>query len=259
MRDNAVNSIEEQICTHLQHEGIGSVYERVVLSRWFRDLTMRHGYASVLEYSCPITKGYDNVTFLDHGVQATVADKDVDRIREGWKFRLQPVFSDLQSAPTADLVWNFAQVQMDARVIDAIKPLAQKHILVLVPNIFNPGTPFHLTYHLLTRTSCRHAERGSVRLRTRSGLLRLLAEKGIEVIDSGYVDAPPIPDIAFSIRELKETMGWSQANDADGGPPTDPAIVWQRVQQMTRFENSPLVSPFKSIFGHHIYALGRVE
>ena len=256
-----MNTIETLICTHLQHEGLGSLYERVVLSHWFRDLATRHGYASILEYSCSITKGYDNVTLLEQGLSATVADRDVGSLQAGWRYPLRPAFSTLEQAPQADLVWNFAQVQMDATLIDAMKTLTQKHLLVFVPNILNPGTPVHLAYHVLTRTRCRHAERGSVRIRTRPGLLRLLASRGITVIESGYIDAPPIPDIAFSIRELKETLGWARADDSHGqgsAPAADPALVWKRVQAMLPFEYSRLLAPFKPFVGHHIYALGRI-
>jgi hypothetical protein len=264
MMTNTEKAIEMMICTNFQHEGIGSLYERVVLSRFLRDLAMRYGYASVLEFSCPITKGYDNITFLDQGVQVTLADEDIGRIEGGWKFAQQPAFTGLRSAPTADLVWNFAQIQMNEKLIDLMKPLSTKHVLVFVPNFLNIGTPAHLTYHLLTRTACRHAERGSIRIRTKGGLLRFLAEQNIEVIESGYIDAPPLPDIGFSIRELKETIGWSKPDKpngdskANGNPTTDPGTVWQRVQHMMRFENSALVAPFKPVFGHHIFALGRI-
>lgn len=269
-----MNDLEMAICSRLQDEGVGSVYERVVLSRWFRDLAQRYGYSSVLEYTCPITRGYDNVALLDMGLAVTVADTQIERIRHGWKFDQRPAFSALAAAPAADLVWNFAQVQMNPALVAAMKSRARQHVLIFVPNILNPGTPVHLAYHLLTRTACRHAERGSVRIRTRPGLLRLLARHNITVIESGYVDVPPIPDIAFSIRELKQTIGLASANGANGtasvngtngtaGAPdhliADPAVLWRRVQQMTRFENSTLVRPFKSVFGHHIYALGRVE
>jgi hypothetical protein len=260
-----INPIETSICTSLQDEGMGSLYERVVLSRWFGELARHHGYQSVLEYSCSITKGYDNVAIIEQGIPVTIADNQIDRIRQGWKFAQRPTFSTLEDAPAADLVWNFAQVQMDPRLLDTMKARSKKHVLVLVPNVLNPGTPIHLAYHLLTRTSCRHAERGSVRIRTRSGLLQLLASRNIEVLTSGFIDVPPIPDIAFSIRELKEAIGLSKANGQNGNGHTsnghtiaDPTAVWKRIQQMTRFENSRLVAPLKPFFGHHIFALGRI-
>lgn len=265
-----MNTIEAEICTHLQHEGLGSVYERVVLSRWFRDLARQQGYRSVMEYSCGITKGYDTITFVEQGLPATVADPHIAAIEAGWKFKERPSFATLEDAPPADLVWNFAEVQMNPALIDAMKPLANKHILIFVPNILNAGTPVHLTYHLLTRTACRHAERGSVRIRTRNGLLHLLADHGIDVLKSGYIDAPLIPDIAFSIRELKQTLRRGQpaatnghaANGHNGHsdePPAKPDAVWQRVQWLGPFETNPLLAPFKPIVGHHIWALGRVR
>jgi hypothetical protein len=253
-----MDQTEALICTHLQHEGLGSLYERIVLSRWFRALAARYGYSSVVEYGCSITKGYDNSALLAQGIPVTVADAQIDQIRRTWMFPQQPVFSSLPEAPAADLVWNFAQLQMEPHLLDAMTRLAKRHILVFVPNILNPGTPIHLAYHLLTRTRCHHAERGSVRLRTRTGLLRHLASHNIRVIDSGYIDAPPIPDIAFSIRELKTTLGRAPANGAGNGATTEPIKAWRRVETMTRFEESRLVSPFKPVVGHHIFALGEV-
>ena len=261
---NPEKAIEIFFCANFQHEGLGSLYERVVLSRFLRGLARRYGYASVLEYSCPVTKGCDNITFLDEGLHVTVGDENIGRIRESWKLPQQPLFSDLNTAPPADLVWNFAQIQMNEALFDRMKRLSRKHLLIFVPNILNIGTPAHLSYHLLTRTACRHAERGSVRIRTKTGLLRFLKDRNVEVIESGYIDAPPLPDIGFSIRELKETLGWSKPDHQNGssapeaGPIADPVMVWQRVQQMIRFEKSRIVAPFKPVFGHHIFALGRI-
>jgi|RhiMetdeSRZDD1v2_1073273.scaffolds.fasta_scaffold194779_2 hypothetical protein len=265
MKNNVDKDLELLICTHFQHEGLGSLYERVVLSRFMRNLAVRHGYRSVLEYSCPVTKGYDNLAFLDHGVEVTLADEHIERLEGAWRFKeRRPVFSTLGNAPKADLVWNFAQIQMNDELLGPMTALSKQHVLVFVPNFLNIGTPAHLSYHLLTRTPCRHAERGSVPIRTRTGLLRFLRSQNIHIIESGYIDAPPLPDIGFSIRELKETIGWSKANNLSGGvsapagPASDPLTVWQRVQQMIRFETSPVVRPFKPVFGHHIYALGRI-
>ncbi len=250
--------VERLFCAHLQHEGIGSVYERVVLSRMFRRLLARHEYSSVLELGCAITRGYDNVTFLAAGVPATVADDPVEPIESAWALPLRPAFSSRASAPRADLVWSFASAQMTPSIVREMVPFARKHVLVFVPNVVNPGTPIHLAYHALTGTPCRHAERGSVAIRTKVGLRRLLQTAGLRVVVSGYVDAPPIPDIAFSLRELRETIGWAPRLGANGQHGADPDALWRRVQQMTAFERSQLVAPLKWLVGHHIFALGAV-
>ncbi len=256
-----MDRVEHLFCTYLQHEGIGTLYERIVKGRMLRRLAEDNGYTSVLELGCAVTKGFDNLPFLDKGLEVTVADADIDAIRNNWPFPQRPNFSGLDSAPAADLVWAFARVQLEPSVIERMKLLARRQLLVFVPNALNPGAPAHFAYHLLTRTPCRHAERGRPGLRTRPGLVRLMARHGVRVLDSGYIDAPPIPNISFSIREFKKEMVWLKT--ADNGQPAastrDPAKVWQSMQALTRFEASPFVRPLKLVIAHHIYALGVVE
>jgi hypothetical protein len=256
-----LDRVEHLFCTYLQDEGIGTLYERIVKGRMLRRLAEDNGYASVLELGCGVTKGFDNLAFLDRGLEVTIADAQIDAIRAKWPFPQVPKFSNLDTAPAADLVWAFARVQLEPAVIESMKLLARRQLLVFVPNVLNPGAPAHFTYHMLTRTRCRHAERGRPAYRTRPGLIRLMAQHGVRVLDSGYIDAPPIPNIAFSIRELKQEMGWlkSADNGEVAGSMKDPARVWQSMQALTRFESSALVRPLKFVIAHHIYALGVVE
>jgi hypothetical protein len=256
-----LDRVEYLFCTHLQHEGIGTLYERIVKGRMLRRLADENGYTSVLELGCAVTKGFDNLAFLDKGLEVTVADAHIGVIQNTWPFSPRPNFSGLESAPPADLVWTFARVQLEPSVIENMKQVARRHLLVFVPNVLNPGAPAHFMYHVLTRAPCHHAERGRPSFRTRPGLVRLMARHGVRVLESGYIDAPPIPNIAFSIREFKEAMGWLPAASDGGAAPftRDPATVWRSMQALTRFEASPVVRPLKSVIAHHIYALGVVE
>jgi hypothetical protein len=227
-----------------------------MLSRWFRELANKRRYDRVLEFGCPITHGYDNLAFLEAGCGVTVADDDYRAIEAAWPFPSRPAFTSLAAAPRADLVWSFAEAQLDPGIVAAMSAHADRDVLVFVPNLVNPGAPVHAAYHLLTRTDCHHAERGSARVRTQPGLRRLLVDAGLHVVDSGFVDVPPIPDIAFSIRELRQTLGRPAA--CVGAETVSPDRVWRQVDLMTRFERSRLVAPFKPFLGHHIYALGHV-
>jgi hypothetical protein len=255
----ALDRVEQLFCTYLQDEGIGTLYERIVKGRMLRGLAVEHGYRTVLEYGCAVTKGYDNLAFLDQGLSVTLADENIEAFRRGWRFPQHPTYATLDAASPADLVWSFARAQLQPSVIDAIKPLARKHLLIFVPNVFNPGAPIHSTYHLITRTPCRHAERGRPGLRTRAGLVRLMRRHGVRVLASGYIDAPPIPNIAFSLHELKQVMGWLGKNGQDPdhfAPARDPDAVWRNMEALTRFETHPAALPFRPIIAHHIYALG---
>jgi hypothetical protein len=252
-----LDAVERQFCAALQHEGIGTLYERIVKGRMLRQLNQRHAYTSILELGCAVTKGYDNLAFLGQELDVTIADANIDMIQAHWPFSQRPTFCTLDAAPPADLVWSFARVQLDPAVLDTMLEHTRRHVLVFVPNILNPGAPVHAAFHAFTKAACQHAERGNARLRTRAGLVKLLDSRGVRVLDSGYIDAPPIPNIAFSIDELKRTMGWS-ANGAEQArrPAVDPSVVWRRMQALTRFETLPVTRPLRPILGHHIFAFG---
>jgi hypothetical protein len=81
----------------------------------------------------------------------------------------------------------------------------------------------------------------------------------VRILDSGYIDAPPIPNIAFSIRELKQALGVAQNGRVANGPPTDPERVWRRVRALNRFETHPASVPFRPLVAHHIFALGSLQ
>src|SRR5690242_18946453 len=106
---------------------------------------------------------------------------------------------------------------------------------MFVPNIWNPGAPIHAAYHLLSRAKCRHAERGDARLRTRAGLVRFLKQRRLAVVASVYIDAPPIRNTAFSLRELKQALGARTDGLAtEGRVAADPEPAWRRIQAHTR-------------------------
>src|ERR1700716_366865 len=142
-----LDAVERQFCAALQHEGIGTLYERIVKGRMLRQLNQRHAYTSILELGCAVTKGHDNLAFLGQELDVTVADADVELIQAKWPFSQRPTFSSLDDAPHADLVWSFARVQLDQSVVDVMLEHARRHVLVFVPNILNPGAPVHAAFH----------------------------------------------------------------------------------------------------------------
>jgi hypothetical protein len=254
-----LESAELQFCALLQDEGIGTLYERIVKGRMLRQLARAHGYASILEFGAPVTKGFDNLPFLEQGLPVCVADANIENIKAQWRFERQPTFSTLDAAPSADLVWSFARVQLEPAVLDGMLAHARRHVLVFVPNILNPGAPVHAAYHALSRAACHHAEQGPAHLRTRSGLVQLLAQRGVHVFGSGYVDAPPIPNVAISVREVKAALGLGANGHAGAAvPAADPARVWRRMEALTRFEALPLAKPLRPVLGHHVFAIGSV-
>jgi hypothetical protein len=247
-------NIEREIFRNIQNEGIGSVYERIILKRFFERLSSKYSFDSVLEYGCKITKGYDNLVFMKRA-KVTLFDSDIETISKNWCFKLKPEFSSGNLHKKYDLVWNFAILQQEPRIITIMKNLSRRYILIIVPNILNYGTPIHLAYHFFTRTECKHAERGNLKLRTRLGLKRFTEKNGIKILECDYIDMPPIPDIGFSIKELLEFLGCNTKNERSL---QNIDAITQKIEKMMVFENKNLPSIIRAFFGHHIFLFGEV-
>ncbi|MEW6088093.1 MAG: hypothetical protein AB1498_07290 [bacterium] len=250
------NDIENFLCSLIEEEGIGSIYERFMLKAFFEKLGTRYPFKNVLEYGCKITKGYDNLSFMNDKT-VTVADANIDLVKERWKFPSRPEFSGLDIAQKYDLVWNFALIQQHPQMLSKMKDLSRKFIMIFTPNIYNCGTPFHWSYHFITRTPCNHAEQGSKTLRTLNGLKKLLLQNGLKIVEYGYIDMPPIPDIGFSRAELRRYLGWEKKEKEIKDKPSAEAILGQ-INKMMIFEKMNLSLCLQSIVAHHNYIIAEI-
>lgn len=250
--------IELELCNASKDEGIGSIYERIMVKRYLEKLKDKVDLDSILEFKgIQITKGFDNYIF-------TEKTKRIDTYLAGnkapvWPFERKINFanSERDLLPKYDLVWNFATLQVEPDVIDKMKKYSSKYVLVFVPNFWNWGTPFHIVYHWLTFSRCIHAERGKFSLKTRSGVKRYLRKNGLKVIESDYIDMPWIPDIGFSIRELKGKLGIKV-------PPKEkmdvnPQDILNKIESMKIFEGKRWLGLLKPIVSHHQYILAEVK
>ena len=256
-RDFDLIRLEKEICLATREEGIGSIYERIILKRFFENLAQQYAFSTVLEYQgLAITKGIDMKHLLPRHCKITVVDKKVSKIKGDWPFKEKPCFSLSQKKQSKfDLVWNFAVVQLQPEIISEMIALSNKFVLIFVPNFLNWGMPIHQLYHFLTRTDCQHAERGSILLRTQWGIKKLASQKKIKIIKIGYIDMPPLPDIGFSIKELKNQLGVKTGLKRNPTP-TNFEGVLKKINQMTFIEKLPLPEIMRSPFAHHLYLFG---
>lgn len=254
--------IELSICAKTQHEGFGSVYERIRLGRLLGRLQEKYEFHTVLEYGCPFTKGYDNLVFLARGCQVSVLDPGASDLAAEWPFEETPpgYVCSLEEGKTFDLVWNFAVLQLGEVCLTDLARVSLGFVLVFTPNILNYGTPFHIGYHILSLTKCQHPERGLVRIRTRLGLVRSARRHGLEVLESGYVDIPWWPDTAFSIREFKKNVLRMKKVDDSRKAGTvavrEPEAVLRDIEAASWMEDKNLVHPF---FAHHTYIFAKLR
>jgi hypothetical protein len=245
-----MEEIEKVIILKTWNEGIGSVYERLMLYRFFLKLNEKYKFKSVLEYNCPITKGYDNLAFMGKSF-VTIADSNIELIKNNWKFENLPVFSSFDKLEKYDLVWNFAIVQLQPNVIKEMLNFTNKYILIFVPNVLNFGAPIHFLYHFITRQKCNHAERGKFFVRTKRGLMRLAKSYGINILKCDYIDMPILPDIGFSRKELKQLFGIKEKKK-DDIPNFDDSLF----KKIGFLERMNLPDFIKTVISHHIYLFG---
>ena len=248
--------VKLELCKKLQSEGIGSLYERVQLVDLMRDWQDKYKFESVLEYPSNIVKGYDNWVISDK-CSVTVADEDVFKIKKEWMLGWKPKFKLPKELKNEyDLVWNFAQVQLNPEIIVEMKKYTRKYVLIFVPNLINIGAPIHVIYHLLSGTKCNHAERGNKLIRTYWGFKNFVVKNDIEILESGYFDSPPIPDIAFSINELKMLLGVGNKKHTQKSS-IDVDKFLSKLNSISFMENSlPLF--LGHLISHHLYVLGRI-
>ncbi|MBW1779889.1 MAG: class I SAM-dependent methyltransferase [Deltaproteobacteria bacterium] len=201
-----------------RHEGLGTTYERFILNGYFSRIRVQYGVKSVLE--APIfgmrgISGINSIWWASHGIHVTMMDHSRERsalIREVW--RELSLKADLvhdpgtyQSLPFGDrefdMSWSFAALNSDLNLKGLIGELARvtrKVIFICVPNPFN----------LFSRL-------GTVRQKNRdrfqpgmpgSGIIEkaMIASKW-QVRETGYLDAPPWPDIAMPKEDLLRKMG----------------------------------------------------
>lgn len=255
-------NFEEEIVSATFNEGVGSVYERIMLKRFFENLVKKYSFKSVLEYKgLTITKGIDNITFLKNNKKVFVFDKKGGRFEKNWPFRAKPrFFSQSSLLERADLVWNFAVVQLEPGILNEMIKFSKKHFLLFVPNFLNWGTPIHLLYHLLTKNRCTHAERGSLKLRTLWGLKGFVQRQRVQVIKAGFIDTPLLPDIGFSLKELKKTLGVRERSDLTRAHTIkDSRNILKNFNLLGIIERLKLPVILQTPFAHHIYILGKVK
>jgi hypothetical protein len=245
---------ELEICSFASGEGLGSVYERIMLRRFLARLAEDLDLRSVLEYGATISKGYDNLAWVDR-CEVTVYDPNAAEIESRWRPDRKVKLVD-QCSGLYDLVWNFALVQMRPECLAEMVQHARRYVLVFVPNVLNWGTPFHVSYHALTRVKCHHAEQGGLLVRSRAGLESVVRSHGLKVVQSGYVDMPYLPDIGFSIRELKGVLGIPVRDAAAGAAPSSPEATMRKVNWLMGWERRALPQWMQSVLAHHCWVLG---
>ncbi len=260
------------------NEGIGTVYERFMLNRFFDRLLQKYTINSVLEY--PIygmtgLTGLNSFYLAQRGCQITLADFQKEHLEKAkllWNYLNKNcqfhLHKDANRLPfksgSFDLVWNFAAlwwVKKPDKLIKDMVRLSNNLIIIFIPNRMQPG--YLLRKWLIDRDFFRRININWIK----PGQIRsFFRQLGLKPAEEGALDMPPWPDTAMPLTELIGKLGiagsksrsalekhwhWDIISYYRG---TNPHL-FEKINKYTFLEKMPLPLFIKLLWAHHRYFL----
>jgi hypothetical protein len=251
------------------HEGLGTTYERFVLHRHFERLRADFAVSRVLEapsFGMTGVSGINSLWWAANGAATTVLDdhpQRVNLIRRVWRELALPVHClavrDFGALPlrerSFDMSWNFAALGFLAYPEACLAELARvtrRVIFICVPNDRSIG------YAVRAFSGGTAATRTAGPRRIESALQSL----GWHVVERGYLDVPPWPDIAMKKEDLLKKIGLGVFVPQPDRPPgkrlcildyfsgRDPAME-SSIMRYALLERAPAL--IKMLWAHHRY------
>ncbi len=265
------------------NEGLGLVYERIVLNDFLEGLLDRYRVGSVLEapiFGMAGVSGINSVKLAQRGAEVTLIDNDAERlaqVRRVWdELKLRARFlnlNDFSQLPfdnkTFDLAWNWAALWYlrDAEpLIRELVRVSRDLVFIAMPNRLQAG--YLLRKFVLEREFVRYVDERWANIRR---VKNILQAAGAKIIGEGVLDVPPWPDTVMPAADVLKRLGirskklesrfagegwnWSTMDYYLGRRPELKA-------QMDRYaflERAPVPWQIKSIWAHHRYVVARVS
>lgn len=255
-------------------EGLGSSYERVILNQKLDQICKTFAVKKILEtpsFGFTGLSGINSMNLAKMGKDVTILDNDVNRlemIETIWKqtgFKLRQHFShDFSSFPFSDksfdLSWNFSAlwfVKNLDKFLEELIRTTRKVILICVPNRTGLG---YLIQKNLDRKSLKENLREDFIIPR--NFIKIMKKKNWNLLDSGYIDCPPWPDIGMPKEKFLKLFGlnWLISNqDSDNKPLTimdyyldkNPDFTDQMLHHYWFEKNLP--NFIKTFWAHHKY------
>lgn len=261
------------------NEGLGLVYERLVLNDYLEGLKDRFGLERVLEaplFGMAGVSGINSVHLARLGCSVTLVDMDEERlqgVRRLWSelgldadFRCQPELSELPFPDRSfDLAWQWAGLWYldDAEaLLSELCRVSGRLVFAAMPNPRQPG--YLLRKHVAEPGFFRRVDESWTDI---GRVRRVLEGRGYRTIEQGVIDVPPWPDTVMPVAELLQRLGirserlqrrfsgdsweWSTMDYYLGRQPD----LRERVLRYAWLERSPLPDWLKGLWAHHRYVL----
>jgi SAM-dependent methyltransferase len=257
-------------------EGIGTVYERVVIDDYLREMQTSRDIQKVLENPADGVTGVPGLMSLEfarNGGEVWLANPSqrmldgAQRVwqQEGLIERGHFTKCEVEATPfeddTFDLVWNYCMFERfrdPAPLVAEMTRVSRQYVLLMTQNVFNFGTVFHKIYHAMEHQAWDH---GHDRQMTMGAIRRALSQQGLHIEHEGTVDVPPWLDTwDMPLRgELKKILAgigarWEWRMEPTGSAST--AAIPRTIRLVRQVENN-LPTWFRLFQAHHLYILAR--
>lgn len=262
------------------NEGLGLVYERLVLNDYLDRLFNTHDIETVLEaplFGMAGVSGINSVRLAQRGCEVTLVDVNAERleaIRRIWSelaLRCRLVLQeDLTHLPfdddSFDLAWEWAglwYLPEPAGLLAELVRVSRYLVFAAMPNRLQPG--YWLRKLVVDKSFFAAVDEQWVSM----GLIKhTLEEHGLRIIEQGVLDVPPWPDTVMPAAEFLRRIGikserlqqqfsgddwrWSTMDYYLGKRPELKEII----DGYAFLERLPLPWRLKAIWAHHRYLLG---
>jgi hypothetical protein len=201
------------------NEGLGSSYERIILNMKLMEMINRFNVQSILEapsFGFTGVSGINSMGLAKNGKDITLIDNNLNRLKQIeliWQEMNLPLETVYSSDFTKinlpdnshDMSWNFSAlwftVDLSLFLAELVR-ITRKIILLCVPNRTGLG---YISQKLFSpKDSFAGVMESNIHP---SNFLRIMAELGWHLRDSGYLDCPPWPDIGMPKEELLARFG----------------------------------------------------
>ncbi len=265
------------------NEGLGLVYERLVLNDYLDRIVNQNDIHTVLEapiFGMAGVSGINSVRLAQRGCAVTLVDENAERLRgiaRIWdELRLRATFvhhADFARLPfddqSFDLTWEWAglwYLPNAEALLAELARVSRKLVFVAMPNRVQVG--YLMRKYLLERDFVQYVDEAWADIRR---IKRALSAARVTFIEEGVLDVPPWPDTVMPAAQVLRRLGIrSQKLDSQF---TGNAWVWSTmdyylgrrpdlkatIDRYTFLERAPLPWQIKAIWAHHRYVLGKVQ
>jgi SAM-dependent methyltransferase len=265
------------------NEGLGLVYERLVLNDYLDRIVSQHNIHTVLEapiFGMAGVSGINSVRLAQRGCAVTLVDERADRLaaveRIWGELALRATFvhhTDFAQLPfddrAFDLTWEWAALwylpNAEALLRELVR-VSRKLVFVAMPNRMQIG--YLMRRYLLERDFVNYVDEAWADI---NRIKRVLRDAAVTFVDEGVLDVPPWPDTVMPAAQVLRRLG-IKSKKLDGQF-TGAAWNWStmdyylgrrpdlraRIDRYAFLERAPLPWQIKALWAHHRFVLGKVR